>query len=74
MTISAIVPAAGCGARAALNGNKILAPLLGKPLLFWTIQALHEAGIEEIIVAARREEFEMVREAAQRDRNRFWQA
>lgn len=40
MTISAVIPAAGCGARAALNGNKILAPLLGKPLLWWTIRAL----------------------------------
>jgi 2-C-methyl-D-erythritol 4-phosphate cytidylyltransferase len=40
MTISAIVPAAGCGARAALNGNKILAPLLGKPILSWTLAAL----------------------------------
>ena len=65
MTISAVVPAAGCGARAALNGNKILAPLLGRPLLFWTIRALKSAGIEEIIVVARREEWELVKAAAE---------
>ncbi|RYG66906.1 2-C-methyl-D-erythritol 4-phosphate cytidylyltransferase, partial [bacterium] len=63
MTISAIVPAAGCGARAALNGNKILAPLRdGKSVLFWTLNALRSAeyaGHEliEIIVVARSEEF-----------------
>ena len=35
-----LVPAAGCGARAALNGNKVLAPLIGKPLLWHTLRAL----------------------------------
>jgi len=40
VTISVVVPAAGCGARAALNGNKILAPLLNRPLLWWTLRAL----------------------------------
>ncbi|MBW3636205.1 MAG: 2-C-methyl-D-erythritol 4-phosphate cytidylyltransferase [Armatimonadetes bacterium] len=71
MTISAIVPAAGCGARAALNGNKILAPLhdivpWGEySVLFWTLNALRAAsypGAEllEIIVVARKEEFEAI--------------
>jgi len=46
-TISLVVPAAGCGARAALSGspfggNKILAPLGGKPLLWHTLRALTE--------------------------------
>ena len=61
--ITAVVPAAGCGARAALNGNKILAPLHGKPLLFWTLRAL-ENHAEQIVVSARREEFGLIREAA----------
>jgi 2-C-methyl-D-erythritol 4-phosphate cytidylyltransferase len=73
MTISVIVPAAGCGARAALNGNKILAPLRGSfspqgefSVLFWTLNALRDAnypeGTEllEIIVVARPEEFDAV--------------
>lgn len=38
--MSLIVPAAGCGARAAQNGNKILAPLRGRPLLFHTLRHL----------------------------------
>lgn len=72
MTISAIVPAAGCGARAALNGNKILAPLLdGKSVLFWTLSALCAASygqvdgqdeLLEIIVVARPEEFVFIDE------------
>ncbi len=64
--ISAIVPAAGCGARAALNGNKILAPLLDdRSVLFWTLNALRAADygtgeLLEIIVVARAEEFEAI--------------
>ncbi len=70
VTITAIVPAAGCGARAGLNGNKILAPLLERPLLTWTLEALlcaawHEANARllELIVVARAEEFGLVRTA-----------
>ncbi len=71
-TISVIVPAAGCGARAALNGNKVLAPVLGRPLLWWTLRALsaqtnfgesstRTATIVEMIVAVRDEERNVVR-------------
>lgn len=67
MTISAVVPAAGCGARAGLNGNKVLAPLAGKPLLWWTLLALADAGdlppqtqITEIIIAVRPDEFPLI--------------
>ncbi len=71
-TISVLVPAAGCGARAALNGNKILAPILGKPLLWWTLHALssqtefgaisstRSVRIVEIVIAVRDEEREIV--------------
>lgn len=67
--MTAIVPAAGCGARTGLSGNKILAPLCGQPLLCWTLQALADSipqlcglGLElkQILIAARREEFEIL--------------
>ena len=58
-----LVPAAGCGARAALNGNKILADLSGRPLLSWTIEALLAARPDEIIVACRRAERAAIRAA-----------
>lgn len=67
--MSVIVPAAGCGARTGLNQNKILAPLCGQPLLGWTLRALLAAAprlstlgvaINEILIAARREEFELL--------------
>lgn len=70
-TISILVPAAGCGARAALNGNKILAPLRdGKSVLFWTLGALYATDLDgaewrEIIVAARRDERGFVDEIKQ---------
>lgn len=73
MTISVIVPAAGCGARAALNGNKILAPLRGSfsphgdfSVLYWTLKALGAAStpagtaIAQLLVVARPEEFEAI--------------
>ena len=63
MTISIIVPAAGCGARAALNGNKILAPLQGRPLLSWTLQALWAAQPAEWIVACKADERAAIRSA-----------
>ncbi len=69
--ITAIVPAAGCGARVGLDGNKILAPLLERPLLTWTLEALlnapwneASARLTQLVVVARRDEFELVRLAA----------
>ena len=66
-TISLIVPAAGCGARTKLDGNKILVPLHGRPLLWWTLRALSSpqampdnCRLIEILVAARREEFALI--------------
>lgn len=61
-TITAVVPAAGCGARAGLSGNKILAPLGGRPLLWWTLRTLLQAGqCAEIVIAARRDEWDDIR-------------
>ena len=66
-TISAIVPAAGCGARANLDGNKVLAPLCGRPLLWWTLRVLAapgglppEANLAEIVIAARAGEQDVI--------------
>jgi 2-C-methyl-D-erythritol 4-phosphate cytidylyltransferase len=70
VTISLVVPAAGCGARAALNGNKILALIHGRPLLWWTLRRLTAraatAGLEdedlpslrisEVVIAVRDDE------------------
>jgi len=69
--ITAIVPAAGCGARAGLNGNKILAPVLERPLLTWTLEALlnapwseANAQLVQLVIVARADEFELIRLAS----------
>ena len=66
-TISIVVPAAGCGSRAVTSGNKILAPLHGKPLLWHTLRALVNSAafpennqLIELFIAARRDEFELI--------------
>lgn len=65
-TISLVVPAAGCGARTGLDGNKILAPLRNRPLLFWTLQALTAPEstplfqVQELLIAAQRCEFSLI--------------
>lgn len=68
VTITAIVPAAGCGARAGLNGNKILAPLSERPVLTWTLEALlnapwqkANARLVQLVVVAREAEFPLIR-------------
>ncbi len=49
---TAIVPAAGRGTRFGAARNKVLEPLLGRPILRWTLEALAAADdIDEIIVA-----------------------
>ena len=63
-SISIIVPAAGCGARAGLGRNKVLCAIHGRPLLWWTLRALSHpdafpvtVALTEIIVAAREDEW-----------------
>ncbi|HEX8550508.1 MAG TPA: IspD/TarI family cytidylyltransferase [Abditibacteriaceae bacterium] len=64
------MPAAGCGARTGLNGNKILAPLDGQPLLWHTLRGLLDSpednrnrpySVDEVVIAARAEEWDDVR-------------
>jgi 2-C-methyl-D-erythritol 4-phosphate cytidylyltransferase len=48
----ALVPAAGSGERLAANSPKALVELAGRPLLYWSLQALAKVGaIEQIVVA-----------------------
>lgn len=67
VTISAIVPAAGRGARAKLETNKVLAPVAGQPLLWWTLRALLAAPLPagmhwgELIIATRPDERDVVK-------------
>lgn len=62
--VSAIVVAAGRGRR--MGFDKIMAPLHGKPVLYWSLKAFQEcAEVEEIIVVTREEAIESVKHLAQ---------
>ncbi len=50
--VTAIVPAAGRGVRVGAEQNKTLLPLLGKPLLVWTLQALDRCPFIIALVVA----------------------
>lgn len=49
---TAVVAAAGIGARFGAPRNKLLSPLLGRPVLRWTLEALAESRAFERIVMA----------------------
>ncbi|MBI5116645.1 2-C-methyl-D-erythritol 4-phosphate cytidylyltransferase [Candidatus Poribacteria bacterium] len=52
MRAVAIVPAAGRGVRMGSMGPKVLMPLLGRPLLGWTLRPILESGcFSEVAVA-----------------------
>src|SRR3989304_1018958 len=50
MTVRAIVLAAGKGTRMKCDLPKALHTVAGRPIVNWVVAALHDAGIEEIIV------------------------
>lgn len=50
MNIRAIVLAAGHGTRMKSATPKVLHEICGRPMLWYTLQALHEAGISDILV------------------------
>ena len=65
--IYALIPAAGRAvrfSRGGAGGNKVFAPLGGKPLLYWTAQAFASHGdVDGIVVVAGPEEVTQCREA-----------
>ena len=50
MKARAIVLAAGKGTRMKSARPKVLHELCGRPMLWWVLQALHGAGIDEVVV------------------------
>jgi len=61
MAFLLIVPAAGAGLRLNREEPKALVPLLGRPLLSWTLEALSPIPFARVVVAAppeRRSDFE----------------
>lgn len=57
MTVGAVVPAAGRGARVGSPQNKIWIEIAGRPLIEWTIAALQRCSdVATIVVAARPDE------------------
>jgi 2-C-methyl-D-erythritol 4-phosphate cytidylyltransferase len=68
-TLTAIIPAAGCGARTGFNSNKILAPLAGSTVLGRVLQVLSAAKVllaqqqfdfVECVISAKLEEFPLI--------------
>lgn len=51
MAVFLILPAAGSGRRLGRTEPKALVPLLGRPLLSWTIEALEPLHFDRIVVA-----------------------
>lgn len=65
MNLSVIIAAAGSASRMGLQRNKALLPLLGQPVLSWSLELFSAtAEVEEIIIAARKEELEQIRAIA----------
>ena len=51
MSVAAIIVAAGRGLRAGGDSPKQYKPLLGAPVLAWSLRAFAGAGVERIVVA-----------------------
>jgi 2-C-methyl-D-erythritol 4-phosphate cytidylyltransferase/2-C-methyl-D-erythritol 2,4-cyclodiphosphate synthase len=65
MTVAAIVPAAGRGARFGGAENKIWADVGGKPLIEWTLSALDaHPGIDSLVIVGAADELDRIRQAA----------
>ncbi len=59
MKISAVLVAAGSGSRMGAGFNKVYMPLLGKSVLYHTVEAVFKSGIfSDIVVVTGREDFD----------------
>lgn len=50
--VTAVVAAAGSGARLGAGGPKALVEVAGRPLVAWSLDALGRSSIDEVVVAA----------------------
>jgi len=61
-TVAAIVPAAGSGSRFGSSDNKIWAPLCGRTVVEWAVQALAgQPRVDAVVVVAAQRELERAR-------------
>lgn len=65
MTIAALIVAAGRGERVGGDIPKQYSPLLGRPLLVWSVQAFADAGVDQIIIAISPEHRDFCRAATE---------
>ncbi len=50
MSVAGVILAAGAGTRFGARGEKLLAPLDGRPLLAWAIEPAAQAELDELVV------------------------
>lgn len=68
MKITAIIPAAGKGKRIS-QGNKLLIPLAGRPILAWTVEVFeNHPFVEEIVLLAAQEDIKSFQELVKKYR------
>lgn len=65
MTLAAVIVAAGRGDRAGGDIPKQYRMLFGKPVLRWSVESLHAAGVGEIVLAVAREHTDLCRDATE---------
>jgi CTP:molybdopterin cytidylyltransferase MocA len=74
MSIAGVILAAGEGSRFGEPGEKLLAPLRGRPLVAWAIEPALEAGLDEVIVVSGAADLaDVVPESVTLLRNDEWQ-
>lgn len=63
----ALIPAAGRGARFGAPQNKVFAPLLGRPLLGWTLQAFADCpDVDSVVLIGSEADLPVLREIGER--------
>jgi 2-C-methyl-D-erythritol 4-phosphate cytidylyltransferase/2-C-methyl-D-erythritol 2,4-cyclodiphosphate synthase len=65
--VCALIPAAGRGARFGGSENKIFAPILGRPLLAWTLEAFARCeAVESVLLVGNAADLPRLREISER--------